>query len=93
MRVETGRVALIRYTAPDGARCVGSGLLVDERWVLTADHVAQGSGHRVECDRGAAAVAEAVRSGTSEVDLALLRVVSRLTVWASGVRTGGPQPG
>ena len=72
--METGRVALIRYTAPCGARCVGSGLLVDERWVLTADHVAQGSGHRVECDRGAAAVAEVVRSGTPEVDLALLRV-------------------
>ena len=74
MRVETGRVVLIRYTAPGGTRCVGSGLLIDERWVLTADHVAEGSEHRVECDRGAAAVAEAVRSGTPEVDLALLRV-------------------
>ena len=74
MRVETGRVALIRYTAPDGTRCVGSGLLIDERWVLTADHVAEGTGHRVECDRGAAAVAEVVRSGTPEVDLAVLRL-------------------
>ena len=72
--METGRVALIRYTAPDGTPCVGSGLLVDERWVLTADHVAEGSGHWVECDRGAAAVAEVVRSGTQEVDLALLRL-------------------
>ena len=72
--METGRVVLIRYTAPGGTRCVGSGLLIDERWVLTADHVAEGSEHRVECDRGAAAVAEVVRSGTPEVDLALLRV-------------------
>lgn len=92
--METGRVALIRYTAPCGARCVGSGLLVDERWVLTADHVAQGSGHRVECDRGAAAVAEVVRSGTPEVDLALLRVGEPVArPGASGIRTGGPQPG
>lgn len=72
--VETGRVVLIRYTAPGGTRCVGSGLLIDERWVLTADHIAEGSGHRVECDRGVAAVAEVVRSGTPEVDLAVLRV-------------------
>lgn len=72
--METERVALIRYTAPDGTRCVGSGLLVEEYWVLTADHVAEGSGHRVDCDRGTAEVAEVVRSGTPEVDLALLRL-------------------
>ena len=40
--METGRVALIRYTAPDGVPCAGSGLLIDASTVLTADHVAAG---------------------------------------------------
>jgi formylglycine-generating enzyme required for sulfatase activity len=70
--VETGRVALIRYVAPDGTPSVGSGLLTDERVVLTADHVAEGSGHRVEFDGGTRDVLTALRSGTPDVDLALL---------------------
>ncbi len=70
--METGRVALIRYTAPGGMRCVGSGLLIDERRVLTAAHVAEGSGHRVECDRGISAVVEVLRSAMPDVDLAVL---------------------
>ncbi len=70
--MESGRVALIRYTAPDGTACVGSGLLIDERRVLTADHVADGSGHRVECRSGTWQVGEVLRSGTLEVDLAVL---------------------
>ena len=70
--METGRVALIRYRAPDGRPCVGSGLLIDERRVLTAGHVADGSGHRVECDSGGSDVAEVLRSGAPEVDLAVL---------------------
>ena len=53
MLVETGRVALIRYRAPDGTPCVGSGLLIDEGQVLTAGHVAEGSGYRVECGSSA----------------------------------------
>ena len=69
--METGRVALIRYVL-GGTSYVGSGLLVDERRVLTADHVAAGGGHRVECDRGTWEVAAALRSGTPEVDLAVL---------------------
>jgi hypothetical protein len=74
--VETGRVALIRYRVPDGRPSVGSGLLIDERRVLTANHVADGSGHRVECDSGASEVGEVLRSGTPEVDLAVLTLSS-----------------
>jgi hypothetical protein len=65
-------VALIHYIVPGGARCVGSGLLIDERRVLTADHVADGSGHWVECEHGMSAVARVLRSGMAEVDLAVL---------------------
>ncbi len=77
--METGRVALIRYRAPDGRLCVGSGLLVDERRVLTAGHVADGSGHRVECDSGASDLAEVLRSGVPAVDLAVLTLRSTVT--------------
>ena len=68
----TNRYALIRYRAPSGTRCVGSGLLVRDRTVLTADHVADGSEHSVECDGGRFPVEGIVRSGTVEVDLAIL---------------------
>ena len=70
--LETGRVALIRYISPEGTMCVGSGLLLDGRRVLTADHVADGSRHRVECDRGTRPVVAVLRSGTPRVDLAVL---------------------
>lgn len=70
--METGRVALIHYSVLSGTRCVGSGLLVDERRVLTADHVANGSGHWIECEHGMSAVAEVLRSEMPEVDLAVL---------------------
>jgi Tfp pilus assembly protein PilF len=73
--VETGRVALIRYVL-GGASFVGSGLLIDERRVLTADHVAAGSGHRVECDSGTREVTAVLRSGSPEVDLAVLTLSS-----------------
>ena len=66
------RVALIRYTAPSGTPCVGSGLLIDARRVLTADHVAEGSGHKIVCGSRTCEVAAVLRSGTPEVDLALL---------------------
>jgi Caspase domain/TIR domain len=68
------RVALIRYVAPDGTRCVGSGLLMNESRVLTADHVASGSGHIVESAEGTHHVAAVLRSGTPEVDLAVLNL-------------------
>jgi hypothetical protein len=70
--VETGRVALIRYVASDGTRCVGSGLLVTDLHVLTADHVASGSEYRVSCVNREFTVAGVLRSHSSEVDLAVL---------------------
>jgi hypothetical protein len=71
-RMEMARVALIRYTAPGGTPCVGSGLLIDARRVLTADHVAEGSGHKIVCGSRTCEVAAVLRSGTPEVDLAVL---------------------
>ena len=67
--MDTKRVALIRYNDPDGSRCVGSGLLVAEGRVLTADHVADGSEHRIICGGRHFRVATAVRSESAEVDL------------------------
>jgi len=71
-RVDTRRVALIRYRSPDGKKCVGSGVLIDGYTVLTADHVAEGSGHGVECHAGARAVTAVLRTGTADIDLAIL---------------------
>jgi hypothetical protein len=70
--VETSRVALIRYQSPDGSRYVGTGLVLDDRQVLTADHVADGTGHRVTCGGGDHAVASVLRSRSLAVDIALL---------------------
>ena len=70
--VETSRVALIRYSAPDGTQYVGSGLLINDHAVLTADHVADGSGHQVDCLERTHEVAYVLRSGSSDVDLAIL---------------------
>jgi vWA-MoxR associated protein C-terminal domain len=70
--MEASRVALIRYSTLDGVRYVGSGLLIDDRRVLTADHVAEGRQHEVECNGGVRKVVDALRSGTTEVDLAVL---------------------
>ena len=70
--METSRVALIRYVAPDGTKSVGSGLLVSELHVLTADHVASGSDYRVSCVNHEFAVAGVLRSQRPDVDLAVL---------------------
>jgi hypothetical protein len=72
--LETGRVALIRYKSPGGAACVGSGLLLDGCRVLTADHVADGSGHQVDCAGVTRGVVSVLRSEAAEVDLAVLTV-------------------
>jgi Trypsin-like peptidase domain len=67
-------VALIAYTAPGDVRCVASGLFVDGCRVLTADHVAEGTGHRVEFPGGSRHVVAVIRSGSVDVDLAVLTV-------------------
>lgn len=72
--METDRVALIRYIAPDGTPSVGSGLLVGESAVLTADHVADGQGHRVECAGKSRDISRVLRSGAPDVDLAVLTI-------------------
>ena len=68
------RATLIRYIAHDGTPCVGSGLLIDERRVLTADHVANGSNYLVESARGTHNVAAVLRSNKPGVDLAVLNL-------------------
>jgi hypothetical protein len=65
------RYLLIRYEL-DGASYVGSGFLVTDRAVLTADHVADGTGHRIVHDGVELAVEGCVRSGDTTVDLAVL---------------------
>jgi len=65
------RVALVRYEEARG-KGIGSGLLIDDRIVLTADHVADGAGHRVEVAGQACAVERTIRSKSADVDLALL---------------------
>jgi hypothetical protein len=62
---------LIRYEV-EGAAYVGSGFLVNDRAVLTADHVADGTGHRVVHEGREFPVDGSVRSGTDKVDLAVL---------------------
>ena len=71
--METSRIVLIRYESPDGLPCIGSGLLVSASQVLTADHVADGTGHRVVRAGGAGVTVSAVlRSYDTAVDLAVL---------------------
>ena len=72
--METDRVALITYTAPDGGRCVASGLFVDSQRVLTADHVALGTAHHVDFPKGQRDVGAIIRSATLDIDLAILKV-------------------
>jgi hypothetical protein len=66
------RYALIRYQDTDKRWRVGSGLIVRDRAVLTADHITNGTQHRVECADKTIAVQSIVRSGTAGVDLAVL---------------------
>jgi len=66
------RVALIEYTAANGRKAVGTGFIITGNAVLTADHVASGSGHKLTCAGLDLPVQEIVRSGSSDVDLAVL---------------------
>ncbi|NWL26058.1 hypothetical protein DM794_03120 [Paenarthrobacter ureafaciens] len=71
--LETGRVVNITYQF-NGQPRVGSGLLVGGSVVLTADHVAKGSGHEVLGLEGNFPAKVLVRSGSATVDIALLSV-------------------
>jgi len=74
----TTRYVLIRYQDSTGARRVGSGYIVRDSTVLTANHVADGTGHQIECDDSdecySADPAKTVLSGTDEVDLGVLQL-------------------
>lgn len=71
--MKTSQIALIRYTSPEGVHCIGSGLLVNPIHVLTADHVADGTDHRVTCASGSdVSVVVVLRSHDPTVDLAVL---------------------
>ncbi|MDO5863758.1 MULTISPECIES: AAA family ATPase [Paenarthrobacter] len=69
--LETGRVVNITYQFHGQPR-VGSGLMVGGSVVLTADHVAKGSGHEVLGLEGTYPASVLVRSGSATVDIALL---------------------
>jgi Trypsin-like peptidase domain len=63
---------LVRYHDAGGNTRVGSGFLVNDRAVLTANHVATGAGHTVVLDGDKMAVERLVLSETDTVDLAVL---------------------
>jgi hypothetical protein len=66
------RYTFIRYEDPDGTPSVGSGYFVNGRAVLTADHVASGAMHRVVFAGQELPIERTLRSGTGEVELAVL---------------------
>jgi hypothetical protein len=67
----TDRVILLRYSR-DGDPRRGSGLRVGGRFILTADHCAKGTDHRVEVSGDVFPCTVHVRSENAGVDLALL---------------------
>jgi vWA-MoxR associated protein C-terminal domain len=71
------RYVHIKYTDPHGNRLVGSGYIVRENTVLTANHIADGTGHEVWCDGTTYRVDpdQKVLSGTNQVDLGVLRLI------------------
>ena len=71
----TERAVLIRYES-NGQSYVGSGLRVRGRFVLTADHCAQGVRHRVLYDSAEFDATVWVRSWNRDVDVAVLHVPS-----------------
>ena len=71
----TDRAVLIRY-ARDGKPRRGSGLRVAGRFVLTADHCANGTGHTVMAGGAEYPATVLVRSGNVDVDVAVLEAPS-----------------
>ena len=80
------RVALIEYTAANGRKAAGTGYIVTSNAVLTADHVASGSGHRLTCAGMDLPVQEIVRSGNPDIDLAVLILQEEVSGLASSTR-------
>ncbi|MEV4440621.1 hypothetical protein AB0K09_16665 [Streptomyces sp. NPDC049577] len=79
MKTGTDRVVLVRYRARDGEERAASGFLLAGDRVLTADHVAVGGGHEVEALGRLVPVRRVVRSGSPEVDLAVLLLATPVT--------------
>lgn len=73
MTLATNRVVLLRYTGDDGQPRRGSGLRIGGALVLTADHCARGRDHWVVVAGKEYRAKEAWRSGSENVDVALLR--------------------
>ena len=71
----TDRAVMVRYKR-DGKPRRGSGLRVAGRFVLTADHCAAGTDHTIVAGGAENPATVLVRSGSSEVDLALLQCPS-----------------
>ena len=71
------RYVHIKYTDPQGNQSVGSGYIVRDSTVLTANHVADGTGHEVWCDGTTYRVDpdQRVLSGTNQVDIGVLRLI------------------
>jgi len=67
----TKLAVLIRYLR-DGRPLRGSGLRIGGRYILTADHCADGSDHRIIVAGSEFDAAVSVRSGTRDVDIAVL---------------------
>jgi Trypsin len=80
--VETARVALIRYRASNGSSYAGSGLLINTQVVLTADHVADGTNHRVFCAEEWHDVTRVLRSDNPDIDIALMTLQAAITGFA-----------
>jgi TPR repeat protein len=72
--VETGRAVMIRYRDGQGVRRAGSGLRIGGNRVLTAAHVAAGTGHTVTLGSSEPDATVLVRSTDPEIDLAVLEI-------------------
>lgn len=79
----TERVVLIRYSR-DGKPRRGSGLRVSDRYVLTADHCADGTGHVVVVAGNEYPAEVYVRGQAPGVDLAILEVPALQKVQSMG---------